>query len=246
VYAFGTIFTYTLIGLVYHLTTFVAAERELGMSGLIDAMIPGGSTIRGRVIRQISTYLSFIIVYLPSWIAIGVVISTLCFPDYGRSLPVGFTIFAGLALTSFSLFGASFFKKSQLSGSIMIVIASVFAILPQTLYQQTRSTAYILSFLCPTATYTYMITGTATWEMQKATVQLWGYAPDWESNSIVQLGTHWIFLVVQIVVYPILAFLVEHILFSTASPSRSYKVPATPSDPTVSLSSFSKTYVSAH
>jgi ATP-binding cassette subfamily A (ABC1) protein 3 len=243
IYAFGTIFTYTLTILVYHLTTFVSAERELGMSGLVDAMMSGGSSIRGRVARQISTYVSFVIVYFPSWLAVGVVISVLCFPETSRGLPVGFTICAGLSLVSFSLFGASFFKKSQLSGSIMIVIASVFAILPQTLYEQTRTTAYVLSFLCPAATYTYMITGVATFELESTPVQMWGFPPDYEDSNRVMLGVHWIFLAIQIVVYPILAYYVEHVLFSTASPSRSFAVPATSTDPTVTLSSFSKTYV---
>ncbi|KAF2688847.1 P-loop containing nucleoside triphosphate hydrolase protein [Lentithecium fluviatile CBS 122367] len=242
IYAFGTLFTFTLIGIVYHVTSFVASERELGMSSLVDAMIPGGSNTRGRAIRQISTYISFAIVYFPSWIAVGIVISVLCFPESSQGYPVAFTIFAGLALTSFSLFCASFFKKSQLSGSITVVIALVFAILPQTLYDQKRSTAYVLSFLCPAASYTYLVIGTATFETGPTPIQIWGYAGDTNDENRVKLGFHWIFLVIHIVVFPVLAFVVEHVLFSTASPSRSFATPTNSSDPTVALSSFSKTY----
>lgn len=245
IYAFGILYTFTLIGIVYHMTSFVSHERELGMSGLIDAMIPGGSNIRGRLARQIATYISFAMVYFPSWIAVGVVISVLAFPKTSQGIPVGFTIFAGLALTSFSLFGASFFKKSQLSGSIMVVIALVFAVLPQTLYQQTSVACGVLSFLFPSATYTYFITGAAVFESYDVKIQMWSQPPEemedpghWRLN----IGIHWIFLAIQIVVYPILAFLVEHVRFSTASPYRTFVQPPHEQAPTVTLTSFSKTY----
>jgi ATP-binding cassette subfamily A (ABC1) protein 3 len=240
IYAFGALFTFGLVGIVYHMTSFVASERELGMSSLVDTMIPGGFNIRGRIARQVATYISFAVVYLPSWIITGVVISVICFPNSSRGLPVGFTIFAGLALTSFSLFAASFFKKSQLSGSITVVIALVFTILPQTLYNQKRPTGYVLSFLCPTASFTYLVTGVATFEMESKPVHMWGYAGNATDPYRIKLGYHWIFLAIHIMVFPILAFLVEHVLFSTASASRSFATPSTPADPTVRLSSLSK------
>ncbi|KAL1601480.1 hypothetical protein SLS60_006395 [Paraconiothyrium brasiliense] len=245
IYAFGTLYTFTLIGIVYHMTSFVSHERELGMSGLIDAMIPGGSNIRGRLARQIATYISFAIVYFPSWIAVGVVVSELAFPKTSHGIPVGFTIFAGLALTSFSLFGASFFKKSQLSGSILVVIALVFAILPQTLYQQTKVACGIMSFIFPSATYTYLITGAAVFESYDVKMQMWSQPPEESEDPTsyrLNIGLHWVFLAVQIIVYPILAFLVEHIRFSTASPYRTFATPSHEQAPTVTLTSFSKTY----
>ncbi|KAJ4347964.1 uncharacterized protein N0V89_009336 [Didymosphaeria variabile] len=245
IYAFGTLYTFTLIGIVYHMTSFVSHERELGMSGLIDAMIPGGSNIRGRLARQIATYISFAIVYFPSWIAVGVVVSELAFPKTSQGIPVGFTIFAGLALTSFSLFGASFFKKSQLSGSILVVIALVFAILPQTLYQQTKVACGIMSFIFPSATYTYLITGAAVFESYDVKMQMWNQPPEEAevpTSYRLNIGIHWVFLAVQIIVYPILAFLVEHIQFSTASPYRTFVPPSHEQAPTVTLTSFSKTY----
>lgn len=55
------------------------------------------------------------------------------------------------------------------------------------------------------------------------------------------LYIHWIFLGVHILVFPILAFFIEHMLFSTASPHRKFARPASPEDPTVSLSGFHKT-----
>jgi hypothetical protein len=61
---FGAIFSFSMIGIVYHMTSHIASERELGMTNLIDSMLPGGSALRGRLIRQVSTYASFVLIYL--------------------------------------------------------------------------------------------------------------------------------------------------------------------------------------
>lgn len=98
VLAFGVLYTFTFIGIVYHMTSFVAYEREPGMSGLIDAMVPGGNKARGRILRQIATYVSFAMVYLPSWIAVGVVVSVLAsylaMCSQGKMLLPGITSFS--------------------------------------------------------------------------------------------------------------------------------------------------------
>lgn len=213
------------------------------MSSLIDTMIMGGSNIRGRLVRQIATYTSFALIYFPSWLAIGIVLSVQILPKHSKGLPVGFVILSGLALTGFSLFGASFFKKAQLSGSIMMVIALVVAIIPAVLVEQTSSTCGILSFLFPSANFTYFLTGIGTFEIADTPVSMTGRA---NPESLLDrwrlpLYIHWIFLIVHIFVFPALAFVAEHLMFSTASPHRRFARPASPEDATVEISNFCKT-----
>jgi ATP-binding cassette subfamily A (ABC1) protein 3 len=245
IYAFGPIFAFALLELCYHLTSFVARERELGMSGLIDTMISGGSNIRGRLVRQISTWISFALVYFPSWLTVGLVISLVCFPETSRNLPVGFVIITGFSMTSFSLFGASFFRKAQLSGSIMTVIAVVGAILPVVLFGQTKSTCAVLSILFPTSNFTYYVTGHAAFESQKKQVSMTGsaYKPEDEIGGFrMPLYFHWVMAIVHFLVFPPLAFAVEHVLHSTASQHRKFEKSANVGDPTVTLTGFNKTY----
>lgn len=214
------------------------------MSGLIDTMISGGSNIRGRVVRQVATYISFAAIYLPSWLAVGIVLSVVVFPNFSKSMPFGFSILTGFSLTGFALFGASFFKKAQLSGSIMIVIAIVFAILPVVIYEQTSVVCGVLSFLCPSANFTYFITGVGTFEAAGKPISMMGKATDpnlFIDDWRLPLYIHWIFLIVHIFVFPILAFGVEHVFFSTASQHRRLAPPTAAGDPTVTLSSFGKT-----
>ncbi|KAH5480910.1 hypothetical protein HBI22_043750 [Parastagonospora nodorum] len=246
-YAFGPIFAFALIELVNHLTSFVARERELGMSGLIDTMISGGSNVRGRVVRLISTWISFAVVCFPSWLSIGLVISLVCFPKTSKNWPVGFVIFAGFAINSFSLFGASFFKKAQLSGSIMTIIAIVGAILPVVLFEQTKITCVVLSIIFPSANFTYYVTGHANFELQNKQASMTGMSYDSSYVSAneqyrMPLYFHWIMAIIHILVFPPMAFAVEHFLHSTATKHRTFEKPAKVGDPTVTLNGFAKTY----
>jgi ATP-binding cassette subfamily A (ABC1) protein 3 len=243
IYAFGPVFAFALVELIYHMTSFVARERELGMSGLVDTMISGGSNVRGRVVRQISTWLAFALIYFPSWLSVGLVISLVVVPETSRGLPVGFTIMAGLALTSFSLFGASFFKKAQLSGSIMTVIAVVGSILPIVVFQEKKSTCAILSIIFPTANFTYYITGHAIFESVNKRVSMTGSADDAGEDIYswrMPLYFHWIMVILHLLVFPAMAFAVEHLLHSTASSHKTFQKRTSARDATVVLSGFCK------
>jgi hypothetical protein len=236
---FGAIFSFAMVGIVYHLTGFVAVEREMGVSQLIDTMIPGGSSARARFVRFASTYLSFTIIYLPSWLAVGSVIAAVVFNRSSPAISIIYHLLNGLALVSFSLLGAVFFKRAQLSGSIMTVIAVVLAILPQVLYYQTRATVLALSLLFPTANYTYYITNCAIFESDGVGMSLTKILPD--EKIRIQGYLSWVFLVVQIFLYPALAFGIEGLLFGTASKGRKFAPPVDARAPTVDLQNFSKT-----
>jgi hypothetical protein len=89
-----------------------------------------------------------------------------------RAIPIGYDLFSGFAFCDLSLFGASFFRKAELSGSRMVIITLVFAILPQTLYRQPESLVVIFSLLFPSSNYTYFVTSLALWEGSDKDVNL--------------------------------------------------------------------------
>ncbi|KAF2802707.1 P-loop containing nucleoside triphosphate hydrolase protein [Mytilinidion resinicola] len=237
---FGAIFSFAMVGIIYHMTGFIAVEREMGVSQLIDSMIPGGSSSRARFVRFASTYISFTAIYLPSWLAVGIVIATVVFTRSSAAISIIYHLLVGLALVSFSLLGAVFFRKAQLSGSIMTVIGVVLAILPQVLYKETQSIAIALSLLFPTSNYTYYITTCARFELNDMRMSLKGVAPEdaWRIKGYLS----WVFLIIQIFLYPVLAFGIEALLFGTASKGRKFATPADARAPTVDLKNFSKTY----
>ena len=126
----------------------------------------------------------------------------------------------------------------------MIVITLVFAILPVVLFQQTKAACAILSFLCPSANFTYFITGVGTFEQAGKPVKMTQLAnPEYTDTYRLPLYIHWIALIIHILVFPVLAFATEHLFFSTASQHRKF-APSAIDDPTVTLTGFGKTYVS--
>ena len=127
-------------------------------------------------------------------------------------------LLTGLSLASFSLFGAAFFKKAQLSGISITIIALLLAVIAQVINPASNGAVAVLSLLFVPMNYTFFIILMARWETQDLGTNLVKAAPDnpWTLPGIV----FWIFLIVQILVYPILAALVERSLWGTASSGR--------------------------
>jgi ATP-binding cassette subfamily A (ABC1) protein 3 len=105
-----------IVGICYQLTGQMASERELGMSQLIEAMMPNKRRWEPQTVRLLSMHLSFDILYLPSWIIGGAIVTHLNYPQSQAGILIGYFIMSGLALSSWSIAFASLFRKSQLSG----------------------------------------------------------------------------------------------------------------------------------
>ncbi|KAF1939204.1 hypothetical protein EJ02DRAFT_497700 [Clathrospora elynae] len=90
----------------------------------------------------------------------------------------------------------------------------------------------------------YFITGIGASEIGKPESMTGDYNdPDGGiMNRRLPLYAHWIIAVVHVLVFPALAFIVEHLLHSTASSHRRFAEPSSPGDPTVILTGFTKTY----
>jgi ATP-binding cassette subfamily A (ABC1) protein 3 len=106
----GPFFVLILIGVVYHMATFIATERESSMSELMSSQ---EVTIVPRVL---STMLSFSALYLPSMIFSSVIISQVLFTNTNDGVMLVLTILAGISFVTFSHFLGSFFNKANLAG----------------------------------------------------------------------------------------------------------------------------------
>lgn len=126
-----------MLGITYHLTGFIASERELGMSQLIEAMMPNLRRWQPQVARILSYHLAFDIIYLPGWIVMAVVLAVGVFAQTSMAVIIVYHILSGLSLASFSVLGASFFKKAQRT-------YSCFPIIPGRVYPG----LHVFSFTC--------------------------------------------------------------------------------------------------
>ena len=215
----GVAFLIGMVGICYHLTGFIASEREQGMSQLIEAMMPNLRRWEPQAARLLSYHLAFDLIYAPGWILMGVVLGVGVFQKTSMAIVIIYHLLAGLSLASFSIFGASFFKKAQLSGITLALATLLFGVLAQVVGIQDSSTVGILSFLFVPCNYVFFMIFMARYERQDLATDLVRGAPKspWQLPGIAL----WVFLIVQIFVYPLLGALVERYLYGTASKGRS-------------------------
>ncbi|KAH8887649.1 hypothetical protein GQ53DRAFT_725964 [Thozetella sp. PMI_491] len=214
----GVSFIAGLVGISYHMTGFMASERETGMATLIEAMLPTKRTWHAQAARLLSYHLSFSLVYLPGWVIGSAIISRSVFATTNAGLVIIYHILTGLALASMSIFVASFFKKSQLSGVTVTIVQVLLAIAAQTVTWPRTPTVTVLSFLFPPCNYTYFISLLARWEKELTPTDLARTAPNspWNLPGIAL----WVFLIIQIIAYPLIGAFIERSLHGTTSNSR--------------------------
>lgn len=231
-----------MVGVTYHLVGHVAMERELGMSQLIEAMMPNKNRWVPQVARLLAAHLSFDIMYFPGWLINGIIVARLVYPDSDIGYIIGLHLLGGLALSSWSLLFASFFRRAQLSGITTTIVSLVLAIVAQIPLGSHGSTGavVILSLLFTPMNYTFFLIYVAGFQQQSRPVDMNEYSPatDWQVTG----SAFWIILAIQIVVFPIIALFVERSLYGTASKARKMRIRGEESKVAVRLDSFSKYY----
>lgn len=229
-----------MVGVTYQLVGHMASEREHGLSQLIEAMMPNRRRWEPQAARILASHLAFDIIYVPSWVIMALILKYGVFSKTSAATLIVFHILAGLSMSSFSIFGASFFKKAQLSGISTTIISLLLAVLAQVVNSASTGAVAILSLLFPPMTYTFFTIFMARWEQQDKPTNLVKSAPTnpWTLPGIAL----WIFLVIQIIAFPVLGALIEKALYGTASKGRKIGPEYVDSHTAVQLSGFTKSY----
>jgi ATP-binding cassette subfamily A (ABC1) protein 3 len=208
-----------MVGIVYHESGFIASERELGMSQLLEAMMPNLRRWEPQLARILSYHLAFDIIYLPGWLVMGAVLGVGLWATTNVGIVIIHHLLTGLAFASWSIFGAAAFKKAQLSGITVTIITIVLGILAQVLVTEKSSsvTVAVLSLLFPPCNYVFFLIILARYEQQSLPTDLLHGAPNnWRLPGIVL----WIFLIIAIFVFLILGILIERGVHGTTSKER--------------------------
>lgn len=228
------------VGVAYQLTGQLASERELGMSQLIEAMMPNKRRWEPQAARLASIHFAFSVIYFPSWVIGAAIVTVLNYPDSPAGTLVGFYIMAGLALTSYSIAFACLFRKAQLSGITVTIVSIVLAIIVQVAPPTTDGAVYILSLLFPPMTFTLFTIYMAYWQQNEIPVDLSRGPPGspWQVPGYV----FFIFCAIQFVLYPVIGALIERQLYGTASKARTLRHDTGSSPETVKIVGVKKYY----
>lgn len=226
-------------GVTYQLTGQMADERERGISQLVEAMSPAKRAWHTQFARLLSNHIAFDIIYFPGWVIMGFIVWALAFKTSNAAILVIFHVLAGLSLTSFSIFGAAFFRKAQLSGITIVIIPILLAIIAQVAGPFGTAAVYVLSLIFPSINYVFFIIYVARFERQLIGANLVKGAPDYNSHRWTTPGiVFWIFAIIQTFMFPILGALVERWLYGTVSADR--KTATSSPDHNIILTNFSK------
>ncbi|RCI15997.1 hypothetical protein L249_1742 [Ophiocordyceps polyrhachis-furcata BCC 54312] len=222
----GNMYTFALAAChlftVYRLTTLVTAERESGMSQLVDAM--GGGTATAA--RILSWLLVFDLGSLPCFVGTGLLFWRLLFPSLNAGLIVGWQILNGLAINNSALFAAAFFRKSRVSAVYVVAVFLVMSVVAQVYTLQssppTSEGAHMLSLLFPSANHVFF---TQHLMLQEGlTSSMTHYLPPRleELMKMLSLESLFAFLLLDIFVFPLLAFFVERAMHGIYFRRRSF------------------------
>lgn len=223
-------------GVTYQLTGQMASEREAGISQLVEAMAPSKKPWHIQSARLLSNHLAYDMIYMPGWIFTAILVARFAFPTSSIGIMIIFHILIGPALSSFSILGASFFHKAQLSGITVVIVGILLAIIAQLAGPFGTGAAAVLSLLFTPITYVFFIIYMARFERLSLGANLVKSPPE---NSWALPGIAlWVFLIIQILVYPTLGAFVERWLYGTVSKER--KTRTSSPDHSIILSNFSK------
>ncbi|KAK4505071.1 hypothetical protein PRZ48_003034 [Zasmidium cellare] len=229
-----------ICGICYQLTGHMAEERELGMSQLIEAMMPNKQRWMPQAARLLSLHISFDILYAPSWIVMGAIVGALNYPTSSIGIPIGYFILSGLALSSWSIAFAALFRKAQLSGITVTMTAVILAIIIQVIPPPSTGGAIIASLLMPSMNFTLYIIYNAYWERDNLAADLRYAAPGapWRVPGYVLF----LFCAIQFLVYPFIGALAERMLYGTASKSRELRYSESEEPETLKITGLTKHY----
>ncbi len=224
VYVFALFACYFFI--IYRFTSFITAERESGMSQLVDAM-GGGSAVAARVL---SWLIVFDVICLPCFIAFGALYGRLMFPTSSLGLLIGWQILLGFAVNSSTVFAAAFFTKSRVSAIYVIGAFLLLSVAAQVYSVRINPKpefigAFFLSFLFPSSNHVFFTQQMCLWELNGTSAVLDTLPPPEYDNSHSYNVTQQMmlgFLGIHVIVYPIGAILIEHYMHGIDSRKRTF------------------------
>ncbi|ETS87179.1 hypothetical protein PFICI_01007 [Pestalotiopsis fici W106-1] len=218
----GFAFFLSMLTVVHHASTMMSSEREFGLAQLVDAM--GGGVAWPRII---SYSLFFDLLYLPLWIIIGALIGHLLVPHTNMAIPIFWQIFAGWATTHSAVFATAFFRNSNAAVTIVFLVAFLLAVAATFVDNLGRTPPEvpeiaILSLLFPSMNYIFFLNFLLRFEILELPTTMGSPLPKGDVDTMFSseavrrwnynVGPYllWILLIIQIIVFPILAGLVEH------------------------------------
>lgn len=164
-------FFIAMMGAIYQLPGLFVGERENGTTSLLTAH---GCTISAR---YFSWHITISVLYLPGWIATGILLAAKVFTVSTPEVIIAWQIIGGLSLVSYTLLISAFFRRSQLAAVVAATLSMMLATAPVGItFTQHRTfpgaVFAVASAIFPPVNYISFISTLATWEAGSDPIQL--------------------------------------------------------------------------
>ncbi|TDZ14296.1 ATP-binding cassette sub-family A member 5 [Colletotrichum orbiculare MAFF 240422] len=214
----AVLFLLALVGISYHLPGHVATERERGLTQLVDAMMHAKHDWEPQAARTLATFCSFATIYLPGWAVSSVVARQMIWRETNAGIVLVLFGLGGFALTAQAILGAALFSRAQLSGVVGSWACILLGVLAQALPDPGTGAVAVLSFLFTPCAFVFFVKSIARFEAEGSGMDMLKAPPNGASSlpGIVI----WVFLVIQLLGYPLLAAFVERRIHGVGSESR--------------------------
>jgi ATP-binding cassette subfamily A (ABC1) protein 3 len=197
------LFILILVGIVFHLSTFVAMERQSLVADLMAAQMVT------TVPRILSTILSFLIIYIPGFVACSILLSQVLFTGTSDGILVLLTLLAGISMAVSTHFVASFFSKAAIAGLYSSVLAVALALITLAATLSSNPPAgqiLALALIFPPATWATLMGDIARIEYIATPFTLSGTTVQ---ESSFQGYLYIVFFIVQIILYSLGTYFLE-------------------------------------
>ncbi|PHH77847.1 hypothetical protein CDD82_3344 [Ophiocordyceps australis] len=235
----GVGFMATMLPIAYHMSGFIAAERESGMIALMDTMMAVGSASAAQGVRLVSYHAAFSAMYAPGWIVTSIVMHLYIFSNTSFAAVLLLQLLYGLALGSFAIFCAAFFQRAQLSSISATLLALGLGVLAQSITAPSTGTVALLAALFPPCNYVLLVVLMARFEKTGHGFNLAANAPTadlWQLPGIVLL----VLMATQTMAYLVMAAVVERALHAKSFKGR--RTGTSQDGTAVQLEGLTKTY----
>ncbi|KZT61334.1 P-loop containing nucleoside triphosphate hydrolase protein [Calocera cornea HHB12733] len=204
-------FFVAFLGVVYQTAGSVMAEQNARLTPHLQAM---GCM---RSARILSWHFSMSMLYMPAWIAMGIIWQKRVFTNTPIGLVIGVHILFGVQITSWSMFaGMPFSQSPQLAAIATTFFALIFAIIAHVVQFPTGG-ACLFQLFFPSSFYIYALRGIALYEMAKIPTDVLKTSPSdgYSANDnspiliIAVIGV----AILNTFLWPVMSLLLEHWLY---------------------------------
>ncbi|BEI81402.1 hypothetical protein CcaverHIS002_0205620 [Cutaneotrichosporon cavernicola] len=200
-------FVVNFLFLAYHLPGYVAAERAVGLTELLEAM---GC---GALARVLSWHLSITASHLPSLIAMAALYRGVIFKGTNMGFLIVAYIVIGISIASWTFFVAVPFAKKPTLAAIASVGFTFIGAIAGILVESRAVAQGVLTIFLPTSLVIFIHRNAASWEVEDRTFSWTKQSPAGDASALLLV----LFGVINIFLWPFVAIVAERAIFGLPS-----------------------------